>query len=59
MPNKEHRNNAEKGLRVKKDASTDTFSDKKQTGTKFKGIRKEALEKLSPTLNRLAKYDKE
>ncbi len=59
MPNKQHRDNAEKGLRVKKDASTGKFIDGKKNGTKFKGIRKEALEKLSPTLNRLAKYDKE
>ncbi len=58
MPNKEHRNNSEKGLRVKRDASTGKFIDRKENGKKFKGIRKEALEKLSPTLNRLAKYDK-
>lgn len=59
MPNKQHRDNAEKGLRVKRDASTGKIIDRKQNGEKFKGIRKEALEKLSPTLNRLAKYDKE
>ncbi len=43
------------GLWVKRDSSTGTF-----VGTKsFKGVRKEALEKLSPTLNKLTKYDKQ
>jgi hypothetical protein len=44
---------------VKKDFSTGKHTGTKENGTKFKGIRKEALEKLSPTLNRLAKYDKQ
>lgn len=56
MPNKEHRN--KKGLWVKRDATTGKFITQ-ENGKKFKGISKEALEKLSPTLNRLAKYDKQ
>ncbi len=73
MPNKEHGDNAKNGatrgsreainpktgLWVKKDSSTGKFTGTKENGTKFKGVRKEALEKLSPTLNRLAKYDKQ
>lgn len=58
MPGNAQRNTSEKGLRVKKDSSTGKLIERKND-EKFKGIRKEALEKLSPTLNRLAKYDKE
>lgn len=47
------------GLWVKRDSSTGLFMDVKKDGGKFKGIRKESLEKMSHTLNKLARYDKE
>ncbi len=58
MPNKEHMHNAKPGLWVKKDFE-EKLTHTKEKDTKFQGIRKEALEKLTPTLNRLAKYDKQ
>lgn len=59
MPAKEKRDSKKKGLWVKRDAFTGKFVAEKKNGKKFNGIRKEALEKLSPTLNRLAQYDKQ
>ena len=45
------------GLSVKRDADSEKigFSNGDKT---FRGVRKEALEKLGTTLNKLAKYDK-
>jgi len=42
MSKKEHLNKPEKGLRVKRNASTGRFIDIKKDSKKFKGIRKEA-----------------
>jgi hypothetical protein len=44
-------------LWVKRDASSGAFT--KASKKSFKGISREALKKLTPVLNRLAKYDKE
>lgn len=46
------------GLWVKRDSQTRLFIDVKENGKVFKGIRKEGLNKMATTLNKLAKYDK-
>lgn len=50
--------NPKTGLWVKRDTQTGLFMDVKASGSKFKGVRKESLSKMSTTLNKLAKYDK-
>ena len=47
------------GLSVKRDADSGKYMDRKNDKIHFKGVRKEALDKLSSTLNKLAKYDKQ
>jgi hypothetical protein len=62
--NKSHTNGHKKvidpkeGLWVKRDADSGKFCDPKEAPKPFKGVRKEALDKLGSTLNKLAKYDK-
>ena len=51
--------NPKTGLWVKRDAGSGKFVDHKRDEKSFKGVRKEALDKLSSTLNKLAKHDKE
>ena len=51
--------NPKTGLWVKKDAGSGKLVDRNGDGKPFKGVRKEALDKLSFTLNKLARYDKE
>ena len=46
------------GLWVKRDSQTGLFIDAKESGSVFKGVRKESLGKMATTLNKLAKYDK-
>ena len=50
--------NPKTGLWVKRDTSTGLFIDNKVSGGKFKGVRQESMNKMSTTLNKLAKYDK-
>ena len=47
------------GLSVKRAADSGKFIDRKEDKKPFKGVRKEALDKLGSTLNKLAKYDKQ
>ena len=51
--------NAKGGLSVKRDADSGKYIDRKDDKKSFKGVRKEALDKLGSTLNKLAKYDKQ
>lgn len=51
--------NPKTGLWVKRDAQSGKLGSTKGNGRPFKGVRKEALNKLGSTLNKLAKYDKE
>ena len=53
-----HGVNPKSGLHVKKDSKSFKFVEKNGHEKSFKGVRKEALDKLSGTLNKLAKYDK-
>ena len=62
--NKSHNENSHPGstkggLSVKRDADSGKYIDRKDDKKHFKGVRKEALEKLGSTLNKLAKYDKQ
>ena len=50
--------NPKSGLWVKRDSQTGLFMDVKENGGVFKGVRKEGLNKMATTLNKLAKYDK-
>jgi len=50
--------NPKSGLYVKTDSKSGKFRERSGNEKSFKGVRKEALDKLSSTLNKLAKYDK-
>lgn len=50
--------NPKSGLYVKRDSKSGKFVERNGNEKSFKGVRKEALDKLSSTLNKLAKYDK-
>ena len=50
--------NPKSGLHVKSDSKTGKFRKRSGNEKSFEGVRKEALDKLSLTLNRLAKFDK-
>lgn len=50
--------NPKTGLYVKRDSATGKFLSVKKDGTPYKGVTKEELKKLSPTLKKLADYDK-
>ena len=50
--------NPKSGLYVKRDSKSGKFLERSGNEKSFKGVRKEALDKLSSTLNKLAKYDK-
>ena len=51
--------NPKTGLWVKRDSQTGLFIDVKESGGIFKGVRKEGLNKMATTLNKLAKYDRD
>ena len=62
--NKSHNENNQSrdtkgGLSVKRDAGSGKYIDRKDDKKPFKGVSKEALDKLGSTLNKLAKYDKQ
>lgn len=50
--------NPKTGLYVKRDSATGKFMSVKKDGTPYKGVTKEELAKMAPTLRRLAEYDK-
>jgi hypothetical protein len=50
--------NPKSGLHVKRDSKSGKFVERNGNEESFKGVRKEALDKLTSTLNKLAKYDK-
>ena len=50
--------NPKTGLWVKRNSQTGLLIDVKESGGVFKGVRKEGLNKMATTLNKLAKYDK-
>jgi len=58
VANGKHGVNPNNGLHVKRDSESGKFVELKGKEKPFKGVRKEALDKLSSTLNKLAKYDK-
>lgn len=51
--------NPDTGLWVRKNNDSNKPITSKEQRNNFKGIRKEALEKLGSALNKLAKYDKQ
>ncbi len=51
--------NPKTGLWVKRDSKTGLFIDVKESGGVFKGVRKEGLNKMATTLNKLARYDRD
>jgi hypothetical protein len=55
---RKHDVNPKSGLYVKRDSKSGKFLERSGNEKSFKGVRKEALDKLSSTLNKLAKYDK-
>jgi hypothetical protein len=65
IKNKSHSNekkqavNPKTGLWVKRDGGSGKSLTPKGDSRPFTGVRKEALDKLGSTLNKLAKYDKE